>query len=333
MGILTTQKVASYYERYKGIDVTFTKDMIQVTGLITEQVHLKCGSDFWPCVFFATSFQGSKIVANTKSGLIGKLQHANNLVSLRLCFKNAETGSPLTFFVQGRVMGAVPYKNSNEISLLSIQFTQRPPDDLIEVIGRVLDANVNSAKRKEDRITITAESQRKLKILAKETAAFVQGVPRRCILRDMSFSGAKVIMMGVAKFLVNKETALRFDFDDPRESFLVKGKFIRSENVEGKKEMIALAMEFDEAFVPMGYKIRINEYLNTIRADSRFQEGEVSTAAPPARPAAPAPAAPAAAAPATPAAAAPAATPTAPAAAPAAPAAAPNESKGNTAAT
>jgi len=289
MGILNTQKVATLYERYKGIDVTFTKDMIQVTGLITEQVHLKCGSDFWPCVFFATSFQGAKIVANTKSGLMGKLQHANNLVNLRLCFKNTETGSPLTFFVAGRVMGAVPYKNSNEISLLSIQFTQRPPDDLIEIIGRVLDANVNSAKRKDDRIVITTETQRKLKILAKETAAFIQGVPRRCILRDMSFSGAKVIMMGVAKFLVNKDTALRFDFDDPRESFLVKGKFIRSENVEGKKEMIALAMEYDEAFIPMGYKIRINEYLNTLRADSRFQDE--APAGTPATPAAPASAA------------------------------------------
>jgi hypothetical protein len=274
MGILTTQKVATYYERYKNIDVTFTKDMIQTTGLITEQVHLKCGSDFWPCVFFATSFQGAKVVANTKSGLMGKLQQANNLVSLRLCFKNPETENPLTFFVAGRVMGSIPYKNSSEISMLTIQFTQRPPDDLIEVIGRVLDANVNSSKRRDERITITPESQRKLKLFAKETAAFVQGVPRRCILRDLSFSGAKVIMMGVAKFLVNKETALRFDFDDPRETFLIKGKFIRSENVEGKKEMIALAMGYDETAIPMGYKIRINEYLNTLRADSRVQEGE-----------------------------------------------------------
>ena len=275
MGVLTSQRVATYYERFKEIDVTFTKDMIQATGLITEQVHLKCGSDFWPCVFFATSFQKARIVANTKSGLMEKMQKANNLISLRLCFKNMDTGSPVTFFVSGRVLNVVPYKNSNEISLLSIQFTQRPPDDLIEVIGRVLDANVNSAKRKDDRITITTESQRKIKLLAKETAAFVQGVPRRCILRDMSFSGAKVIMMGVAKFLVDKETALRVDFDDPREGFLLKGKFVRSESVEGKKEMIALAMEYDDAFIPMGYKIRVNEYYNSLRAaDSRIPDAE-----------------------------------------------------------
>ena len=274
MGILTAQRIAAFYERYKNIDITFSKEMIQVTGLITEQVHLKCGSDFWPCFLFATSFQGAKVVANTKSDLMTKIQQANNMINLRFCFKSPETGAPLTFFVAGRVLGSVPYKNSREISLLSLQFTQRPPDDLIEVLGRILDANVSSSKRRDERIPVTPENQRYIKILSKETACFIQGVPRRCILREMSFSNAKIIMMGVAKFLVNKETALRFDFDDPRESFLVKGKFVRSENVEGKKEMIALAVQYDESSIPMGYKIRINEFLNTIRAESRSQENE-----------------------------------------------------------
>jgi len=278
MGVLTAQKIAEFYERYKNIDVTFSKEMIQATGLITEQVHLKCGSDFWPCFLFATSFQGAKVVANIKSDLMNKIHQANNMISLRFCFKSTETGAPVTFFVAGRVLGSVPYKNSKDISLLSIQFTQRPPDDLIEVIGRILDANVSSSKRKDERIPITPENQRWLKILSKETACFIQGVPRRCILRDMSFSGAKIIMMGVARFLVNKDTALRFDFDDPRESFLVKGKFMRSENVEGKKEMIALAIQYDEASVPMGYKIRINDFLNTVRAENRSQNLDTSGA-------------------------------------------------------
>jgi len=269
MGILTVQKVAAYYDRFKGIDVTFTKDMMQATGLLTEQVHLKCGSDFWPCVLYTTSFENAKIVANIKSGLLGKLQQANNMISLRLCFKSGENANPVTFFVAARVVGTIPYKNSKDVFLLTLQYTQRPPDDLIEIVGRVLDANMNSAKRRDERITLSAESQRRLKLLTKETAAFIQAVPRRCILRELSFSNAKLIMMGVAKFLINKETALRIDFDDPRESFLVRGRFVRSEDVEGKKEMIALAMAFDEAQIPTGYKIRINEYLSTTWADTR----------------------------------------------------------------
>jgi hypothetical protein len=292
MGILTGQKIALYYERFKNIDVTFTKEIIQVTGLLTQQVHLKCLSDFWPCVLFSSSFQGAKIVANVKTGLVGKLQQANNSVSLRFCFKTQEKGNPVTFFVSARVIASVPYKGANDVILLNLQFTQRPPDDLIEIMGRILDANINSSKRKSERILITSDTQRKVKLLAKESTVFVQGVPRRCILRDISFSGAKVVMMGVAKFLVDKEAGLRIDFDDPRDSYLVKGKFIRAENVEGKKEMIALAMEFEEAIVPMGYKIRINDYLNTVRADNRIGGSGVDTAAPAAEvPAAGAPAA------------------------------------------
>ena len=272
MGILTSQKISEYYERFKAIDVTFSKEIIQVTGLIPNQVYLKCVGDFWPCVIFSTSFQGAKIVANIKSGILQKLERANNMVSLRFCFKNADTGNPVTFFVNTKSSGYNSYGGSKDVALFSLQFAQRPPDDLIEIMGRILDANVNSAKRREERITITPDSIRKMNIISKESAVFIQGVPRHCILRDLSFSGAKVIMMGVAKFLLNRDVALRVDFDDPRECFLLKGKFIRSETVEGRKELVALAVLFDESVIPMGYKIRINDYISQVRTDTRNSE-------------------------------------------------------------
>jgi hypothetical protein len=276
MGLVTSQKITVYYERFKNIDVTFTKEIIQVTGLITNQVYLKCVGDFWPCVIFSSSFQGAKIVANVKSGLVHKLEQANNMVSLRFCFKNPDTGNPVTFFVTTKSLGYTAYGGSPDVALFALQFTQRPPDDLIEIMGRILDANVNSAKRREERITITPDSARRLNLLSKESAVFIQGVPRRCILRDLSFSGAKLIMMGIAKFLVEKDAALRMDFDDPRESFLLKGKFLRAEVVEGRKDLVALVVIFDETIVPMGYKIRLNDFLSQVRAAERG--GEEGTA-------------------------------------------------------
>jgi hypothetical protein len=269
MSVFTQQKISGYYDRYKSIDVTFTKAMIQVTGLITQQVLIKCGGDFWPCVIYSSSFEGAKVVANSNSGLPEKLQKANNSVSLRLCFRSFESGQPVTFFVAARVAGYNPYGESSDTAMFNIQFTQRPPDDLIEIMGRVLDANINSSKRKDERILLTADSLRKLRILSKNTAAFVQGAPRRCILRDISFSGAKVIMVGEAELLVGQETALRVNFDDPRESFLIRGKFLRVEDVENREDLIALGMIFDEAAIPMGYKVRLNDFLSAVRADNR----------------------------------------------------------------
>ncbi|MDR1374303.1 MAG: pilus assembly protein PilZ [Treponema sp.] len=277
MAVITSQKITNYYIRYKTISVTFTKEIIRATGLITQQVFLKCVGDFWPCVIYSSSFQDAKVVVNIQSGLLNKLREANNSASLRFSFKNADTGAPVTFFVTVRSAGYAPYGGSKDAAVFTLQFTQRPPDDLIEIMGRLLDANVNSAKRRDERILLAPDVIRKLGIISKETAVFIQGVPRRCILRDISFSGAKLIMMGIAKFLLNRESALRVDFEDPRESFLLKGTFIRVENVAGRKELIALAMRFDGAAIPMGYKMRINDFLSTVRLDLRT-DGETAAA-------------------------------------------------------
>jgi hypothetical protein len=272
MGVATSQQIGKYYERYKSIDVTFTKEVIKATGLVTPQVYLKCVGETWPCVIYSSSFEGAKIIVNARSGLYEKIQRANNFVSLRYSFKESDKIDPFMFFVSARTAGYSPYGGSPDIAMLTMTFTQRPPDDLIEIMGRLMDANINSAKRREERIILTTESMRKLHIISKETAVFIQGVPRRCILRDISFSGAKVIMAGVAKFLLEREASLRLEFDDPREGILVKGRTLRAEDVEGRKDLIALALHFDEQVLPMSYKLRINDYLNQVRTEPRGEQ-------------------------------------------------------------
>jgi hypothetical protein len=277
MSVATSQTLVKYYERYKGIDVTFTKEVIKATGLVTQQVYIKCFGETWPCVIYSASFMGARIIINTKSTLLDHIQKANNLVSLRFSFRDQSKSDPVMFFVSARAAGHSAYGSSPDVAMLSIAFTQRPPDDLIEVIGRMLDANMNSAKRRDDRVLLTPDVMRKLGIASKETVMFIQNVPRRCILRDVSFSGAKVIMVGVAKFLINREASLRLDFEEPRESLLIKTTVVRSEDVEGRKDLTALALQFDEAAVPMSFKMRINDFLSQVRSDPRGEGASGAT--------------------------------------------------------
>ncbi|MDR2501410.1 MAG: PilZ domain-containing protein [Treponema sp.] len=267
MSVITNQKINSYYDRFKDIDVTYTKEILQVTGMITKQVHLKCTGDFWPCAVYSSSFTGAKVVVNHDAGLMDTLRQANNIVSLRFCFKGPGASSPMAFFVSARSIGFNLYNDAKDMFLCTLQFTQRPPDALIEIMGRILEANMNSLKRRYERIPITNETQRKLKLFSKESAIYIQGGPRRCILRDLSFSGVKLIMMGNAGSLVDQESVVRVDFDDPRQSCLLHGKIIRAENVEGRQELAALGFEFNESLVPMLYKLRINDYLSLVQAD------------------------------------------------------------------
>lgn len=277
MGYATSQQLARYYELYQNIDVTFTKEVIKTTGLIPQQVYVKALGGQWPCVVNSSSLSGAKIIAGNKSGIYEKIQQGTVSVSLRFSFMNIEKNEPLSFFVAAKVLGVNQYAGSPDLVLISLAYTQRAPDDLIEKLGSLLEANINSAKRREERIMLTPDALRKLGILQKETLVFIQGIPRRCILRDVSFSGAKVIMVGIAHFLQDKDVVLRIDLDDPRVAVGIKGKIVRTENVENRKDLVALAISYNEAEVPMAYKMHINNFLSQQRKTQLDESEEAGT--------------------------------------------------------
>jgi hypothetical protein len=267
MAVLTSQKIKEMYTRYRGINVTFSKEVVAITGLETKQVYVKCVSSFYPCIVYSSSFEQAKVMMNTKSGILEKLGQANNALALRYCFRHYSTGEQVVFFIQARSVGYTPYNDSLDMALFNVQYSQQPPDDFIEIIGRVFDTNMNAARRKEERVAIVPEMMRKLGLLTKDAVVFIDGVPRRCILRDISFSGAKIVMIGVIKFLEGKNVGLRLDFNDPRESFNVKGTFVHAEPVESRKDLVSIGVMFHDP-VPMGYKMRLSDYLNTVKVVS-----------------------------------------------------------------
>jgi hypothetical protein len=264
MGILTQQKIKNYYNEFKSIPVNFNKEIIQVTGLQPKQTILKCGSDFFPCFVYSTTFEEAKIVSSNKSGLIKKLKEANNLVSLKFTFKTPSSGEQIAFLVAARVTGFTTYNELIDMFMFTLQFSNRPPDDLIGIVGSILEANVISSRRKNERINITPESLRKLHLTTKDVGITAEGVPRRCILRDISFSGARFVMLGISKFLVGKQSSIKFDFDDPIESYNIDGRFINVENVADRTDMVTVTMLYNEP-VPMVYKVRLSSYLDKTR--------------------------------------------------------------------
>ena len=275
MSITTSQQIAKWYELYKTIDVTLTKEIIKTTGFEPRRVYLKCVGEQWPCVVYSTSFVGAKIVASSKPILLEKIKRANNIVSLRFSFRIEEKADPVAFFVTARVTGYAPYTQSaGDLQFMTLEYTQRPPDDLIDIMGKLLEANINSTRRREERILLTPDSMRRINLLTKNAVVFVQGVPRKCIVRDLSFSGAKIIIVGLAKFLVEKECLLRLEMDEPREFLDIKGTIVRHEDVEGRKDLAAMAIHFDESIVPMSYKLHINDYLGQARQGMRDIEAQ-----------------------------------------------------------
>lgn len=266
MGIATSQQLTRYYDQYRDTEITFTKDIIRALGLDPRQIYVKCNGGQWPCIINSTSFQLARIIIGTKGGAFSELakKDAPN-VSLRFCFRTEGENDTIMFLVSCRVTQIQPYMNSRELVVVTLQFTQRPPDDLIEIVGRLLEANANAVRRREERIVINEDSKRKLGLVKEECIVDVQGVPRHCVLRDISFSGAKVLLIGLSQFLANKEAVLHLEFEDPIETILIKGTVVSADIIQGRKDICAVGIKFDESQTPISYKMHLNDYLTQIR--------------------------------------------------------------------
>lgn len=187
MAIVTTQQLADYYNHYRENEITFTKETMQLLSINPRELYVKCNGNQWPCIINSASFQLCRIIVGVKGGAYAMLSNKDvGSVSVRFCFVNSDR-QPVAFFVNGHVQEIKPYMNSAGLAVVTITFTQRPPDDLIEKLGTVFDANENSIHRKEERIALNPDVKRKLGLEKEETVIQVQGVPRRCVLRTFRF--------------------------------------------------------------------------------------------------------------------------------------------------
>ena len=174
MAFAVSQQLNRYYNLYKNIDVTFSKEVVSTLNFEPKQVFVRCSGGQWPCIINSASMTKAKIICGKKSGFLDRLRSG-------------------------------------------------------------------------------------------VTSVNIDAVPRRCLIRDLSFSGAKILLVGIANFLVNKEVVLRFAFDDPQSVFGIKGRAIRTEPVEGRKDLVALAVQYYPKNIPMMYKMYLNKYFSVVR--------------------------------------------------------------------
>ena len=265
MGVITSQQLTRYYEQFRDTEITFTKDIVRVLNLDPRQVYIKCNGSQWPCIINSTSLSLARIIVGTKGGAYQMISKKDPPpCQIRFCFK--ENGNQMmSFLVYGKIANIAPYMNSQDLAIVTLNFTQRPPDDLIEQIGTLLEANQNAIRRREESIVLNEDNKRKLGLMREETVISIAGVPRHCILRAISFSGAKFILQGLSQFLTGKEAVIQMDFEEPPERIQIKGTISDAALIEGRKDIVLVSMLFDEKLVSLSYKMHVNSFLTQLR--------------------------------------------------------------------
>ena len=269
MPVTTSQQLANYFRDFAQTEVTFTKEVVEATRLNPNGVHLKCLGDQWPCVIYSSSMTSARIITNLQSSLNEKLRKANNVVSLRFSFTESDETQPITFFVKAKTTGFTPYGNErSNIYFANLTFSQHPPDDLIFVLGRMLEAKQNSKRRGEWRLPLSALIVKILGIVPEHTSVTQETERRRAILRDVSFSGCKAIVATPPADLLNMKVNVTLTFQDPDEVFEITANARRTDPVEGHDGICVSSFQYEEEGIPMAYKLRINNAIRAQRSDT-----------------------------------------------------------------
>ncbi|MCR5189687.1 MAG: PilZ domain-containing protein [Treponema sp.] len=263
MSVTTSHHISRYYDYFRDKEIVFTKANLKSLRMDPRQIYLKCNGGQWPCIINSSSLQQAKVIIGTSSGAYSAIsKNKNSPVSLRYCFFD-NNNEPIQFFVTCGVLEIKSYQGSNELAIVTLTFSQRPPDDLILKIGEFIEVNQNFQNRKEERIGINKNSLRELGIPKEESYIFISGVPRKCILKDISFGGARIMLVGIPKFLENKAVDLRLFFSDTNEKIAIKGIVKNADFLPGRKDISIVHIEFDVEEIPMTYKFHINSYITS----------------------------------------------------------------------
>ncbi len=260
MSFATSQQINKYLEAYKDVFVTFSKEIIEVLSFDVKQAFVKASGGQWPCIINSASMSGATIICNKNSGILKKISSQSfSNASLRFSFLDPDSKEPISFFVTIKLVGVSDYQ-MEDLALVTLAYTQRAPDALIERLGRIIEANVNAKRYATEKVVLTDSIMRRVALSKKETVVFVDEIPRRCILQNISFVGATVYIMGVASFLKNKAVTLKFDFLDPDTVITVKGHTIGALPLKDRKDLVSLTIEYESQSIPMNYKLYLNRY-------------------------------------------------------------------------
>jgi hypothetical protein len=207
----------------------------------------------------------AKVIAGVKGTFFDALRKANSHVALRCCFKLPDKIEPISFFVPSHASNFTPYNPQNpDVQLITLEFTQRPADDLILMLGTLLEANCNSQQRKDERIVLSAANMKALGIDSRDAAVTIDGATHKCIIRDLSFGGTKLLVVGETELRPKTPVSVRMFKGEHKEEVNIAGAIVRVEEVEGRKDIHAIGIAYAEA-PPMSYKLLINQYLTSAR--------------------------------------------------------------------
>jgi len=254
MTLLGTSVLQNLYQEYLDTELTYSKEVALGLGVLPADSSLRWSGELFPCVVHSCSFRAAKVLLRLTSSQWRAMENGPKTATLTLTFLQPKTAKRELFQFNGTLQ--VHQQNGageGELSiLLGVQFSHRPPDGFIEAHGSYLALKKEANQRREDRIALSGENREMLGLNNLNTTVTVDHIERKCLLRELSYNGARAILTGVAPFLLDKPFTLGIPLSGAPD-MRIPGTILRAEAVEGHRGLAMIALAYHPDRVPVEY--------------------------------------------------------------------------------
>jgi hypothetical protein len=254
MTLLGSSVLQNLYQEYLDTELTYSKDVATGLGLLPAETTLKWQGELFVCVVHSCSFRQAKVLIRLNAAQGKAMELGSRITTLTLTFLQPKTSKKELFQFNGtlQILQQQGAQEGERSVLMGLVFSHRPAEGFLQIQGSYLNLKKEANQRKEDRITLNAETKDLLGLTSLNTTVAVDHIERKCLLRELSYSGARVILTGVAPFLVDKQFSLSVPFQEDL-PLAIPGRIVRAEAVEGHRGLAVIALGYDPDQVPVEY--------------------------------------------------------------------------------
>ncbi|MCL2706122.1 MAG: PilZ domain-containing protein [Spirochaetaceae bacterium] len=277
MSILTGFQISRLFDLYNDIDITFTKDIVSTTLFSHKETYIRFGGNQKKCLLYSTSMNKGRVIVNIGDNFISKVNKSSGLISLRLAFNVPEKHDIISFYINAKITGYSAYtEGESDLNYAFLSYTQRPPDDLIIILGQLLEANINFQKRKDFRIIINNSNYTTLGFTSRDINLVIENIPRKAIIVDISASGIMAIGVKAFKFHLNKELIIKFS--SSTNEWQIKGQIVRINDITGRNDVVLIGVQLITETIPISFKMSIESYLKSMKGAEPVSDKEKPSA-------------------------------------------------------
>ncbi|HTH14028.1 MAG TPA: PilZ domain-containing protein [Spirochaetia bacterium] len=254
MTLLGTSVLQNLYQEYIDTELTYSKEVSQGLGMLPAESTVKWQGELFPCIVHTSSFRSAKILVRLTGAQWKPMELGSKIATLTMTFIQQRTGKKELFQFNG-TLGVLQQHGAGEGELsilLGLTFSHRPPEGFLQAHGSYLNLKKEANQRREDRISLTNEARDLIGLASLNTTVTVDHIERKCLLRELSYNGARVILTGVAPFLLDKPFSLTVPMVG-KAQLDIPGKIVRAEAVEGHRGLAVIALGYHPEKVPVEY--------------------------------------------------------------------------------